>query len=54
MKKITELEKEELVSLILNAIPKLGIGEECLECAVCGKTAKARYYYICNNCNERM
>ena len=52
MKKLDELEREELISLIYNALPMIRINEECLECAVCGKTDKAQYYYICSDCSK--
>ncbi len=54
MKKITELKKEELIHFIFNNLPTLDINEECIECAACGETDEAKYYYICTDCNERL
>ncbi len=54
MKKIVELDKEELIGFIYNNLPTLNIWAKYIECAVCGKTDKAKYYYICTDCNERL
>ncbi len=54
MKSLDELTKEELKSLWINIIPQLPIVMKCLECAACGKTSKAKYYYICDSCNESL
>lgn len=54
MKKIIELTKEEIISFVLNKLPTIDLNEECLECASCGETDKAKYYYICDDCEERL
>lgn len=51
MDNITELSKEELKSLILNTL-QIGIAEKSIECAGCGKTGKAKFYYVCDRCSE--
>ena len=52
MKSIKELSKDELVSMVLNNMPDVGITVTTFECAVCGKTDKADYYYICDACEK--
>jgi len=41
MKKIQDLTKSELISLVLNQLSTVGCQEECLECASCGETPDA-------------
>jgi hypothetical protein len=51
MKKLHDLSKQELISLILNVL-QIGVAEESIECAGCGKTSKAKFYYVCDECSK--
>jgi len=53
MKLITKLTKRELLSVLFNKIPELGEGAFA-ECAACGNTPNADFYYICDTCNEAL
>lgn len=52
MKKITELTKEELISLLYNNFSIVNVHEEVCECAACGDTGAAQFFYVCDNCNK--
>ena len=52
MKKIKDLTKEELLSLIYTSLDVND--EEYIECACCGDTSKAKYYYICEYCEKEL
>ena len=56
MRAIKELSKDELISLIYNIhdYPENGynVSDPLAECASCGNTGKAEYYFICDRCNE--
>ncbi len=51
MKNFQNLTKDELISLLYNNF-NFSVIEENLECAGCGLTPDAKYYYICDRCNE--
>jgi hypothetical protein len=50
MKEMKELSKDELLNLLYNEF-NVSTQEQC-ECAACGKTKFADYYYICDTCNR--
>lgn len=52
MKSIQELSKSELIGLIHHHLPDTPFSDPCCECAVCGETADAQYYYICDDCEK--
>lgn len=50
-RKITELSKGELISLVYNNLDISTVDND-VECAVCGENDKAKFYYICEECNK--
>lgn len=50
MNKISGLSRDELVSLIYNTWKDTDVEEVAAECATCGKTPNAKYFYICDKC----
>ena len=54
MKKIIDLTKSELLNFISNNMNNgtVDVFAETCECAACGTTDKALYYYICENCEN--
>ncbi len=44
----------ELVSLICNHDKDMSQFDEIIECGGCGNIDKAKYYYLCDECNELM
>lgn len=54
MKKLKDLSKTELLSFIYNHMKDINIHDDLAECASCGTTAEAPYYYICDKCNKML
>ena len=53
MKAAQEMTKEELVSFVYNNL-NVDITEKIFECASCGDEPNAKFYYVCDKCNEVM
>lgn len=49
MKSLAELSKTELLSLMGQEFNTDRVKRSC-ECATCGETDKAEFYYICDQC----
>ena len=53
MKQLKELSKQELLGLIYNNLFSTKTdGSDICECACCGQTSNAKYYYECDECFE--
>ena len=50
MKKIKELSKAELERAFTHQFQDVCFFDGQFECAVCGETEKALFYYICDEC----
>lgn len=51
MKKLEELSKQELISLIRHQLADVDWYKETLVCAMCGQQ-KAKFHYECDACNK--
>ncbi len=54
MKTIKELSRGELENAFRTQCKSSDFKEPEFECACCGDTDKAKFYYICDGCNERL
>lgn len=52
-KAIKDLSKRELISLICNLPPgTTNIFDKITSCAICGTNTSAKYWYVCDQCND--
>lgn len=52
MRRLRDLSREELLSYIYNTYKDTDISTELAECAACGSNKDARYFFVCDHCNE--
>lgn len=53
MKALDDLSREELVNVLYNSFGA-DVYAKTAECASCGDSKDAKYYYICDNCEKRL
>lgn len=52
MKKLIDLSETELINFIQKRYRFVDVQEDAAECAVCGTTEDAKYYYCCDDCSK--